>query len=253
MDLQIVGKSALVTGASKGIGFAIASALAAEGVRLVVNGRDPGALAEAAERLRDGGAEVHPVAGDVAQAKALKTLLGATREAVGDPAILVSNAGGPVTGAAAALEDAAWSQAFDLTLMSSVRLARAVVPAMRREGWGRVVIVTSLAVKQPLPNLTLSNAFRAAVTAFARTLASEVAEHGVTVNAVAPGYTHTDRLDELVSDDYARARLVATIPAKRFAAPAEVASAAAYLCSGPAGYITGQTLMVDGGVVGTTF
>jgi 3-oxoacyl-[acyl-carrier protein] reductase len=253
MDLQIVGKSALVTGASKGIGFAIASALAAEGVRLVVNGRDPGALAEAAERLRDGGAEVHPVAGDVAQAKALKTLLGATREAVGDPAILVSNAGGPVTGAAAALEDAAWSQAFDLTLMSSVRLARAVVPAMRREGWGRVVIVTSLAVKQPLPNLTLSNAFRAAVTAFARTLASEVAEHGVTVNAVAPGYTHTERLDELVSDDYARARLVATIPAKRFAAPAEVASAAAYLCSGPAGYITGQTLMVDGGVVGTTF
>jgi 3-oxoacyl-[acyl-carrier protein] reductase len=253
MDLQIVGKSALVTGASKGIGFAIAAALAAEGVRLVVNGRDPGALFEAAERLRAAGGEVHPVAGDVSQAKALKALLGATREAVGDPAILVSNAGGPVTGAAAALEDAAWSQAFDLTLMSSVRLARAVVPAMKREGWGRVVFVTSLAVKQPIPNLTLSNAFRAAVTAFARTLASEIAEHGVTVNAVAPGYTHTERLDELVSDDYARARLVATIPAKRFAAPAEVASAAAYLCSGPAGYITGQTLMVDGGVVGTTF
>jgi 3-oxoacyl-[acyl-carrier protein] reductase len=108
-------------------------------------------------------------------------------------------------------------------------------------------------VKQPIANLTLSNAFRAAVTAFARTLASEVAEHGVTVNAVAPGYTHTERLEALVSDDYARARLVATIPAKRFGAPAEVASAAAYLCSGPAGYITGQTLMVDGGVVGTTF
>jgi 3-oxoacyl-[acyl-carrier protein] reductase len=253
MDLQIVGKSALVTGASKGIGFAIAAALAAEGVRLVVNGRDPGALSEAAERLRAAGGEVHPVAGDVAKARSLKALLGAAREAVGDPAILVSNAGGPGTGAAAALDDAAWSQGFDLTLMSSVRLARAVVPAMKRAGWGRVVFVTSLAVKQPIPNLTLSNAFRAAVTAFARTLATEVAEHGVTVNAVAPGYTLTERLDELVSDDYARARLVATIPAKRFAAPAEVASAAAYLCSGPAGYITGQTLMVDGGVVGTTF
>jgi 3-oxoacyl-[acyl-carrier protein] reductase len=137
--------------------------------------------------------------------------------------------------------------------MSAVRLARAVVPAMKRDGWGRVVFLTSLAVKQPLANLTLSNAFRAAVTAFARTLANEVAEHGVTVNAVAPGYTHTERLDELFSDDYARARLVATIPAKRFAAPEEIASAATYLCSVPAGYITGQTLMVDGGVVGATY
>jgi hypothetical protein len=136
MDLQIAGKTALVTGASKGIGFAVAAALAAEGVRLVVNGRDAGALAEAAERLRAGGAEVHPVAGDVAQAKALKALLAATREAIGDPAILVSNAGGPATGAAAALDDAAWAQGFELTLMSAVRLARAVVPAMKRERLG---------------------------------------------------------------------------------------------------------------------
>jgi 3-oxoacyl-[acyl-carrier protein] reductase len=102
-------------------------------------------------------------------------------------------------------------------------------------------------------NLTLSNAFRAGVTAFSRTLASEVAEHGVTVNAVAPGYTATERLDELFADDYARARLVATIPAKRFADPAEVASAVAYLCSVQAGYVTGQTLLVDGGVVGSTY
>jgi 3-oxoacyl-[acyl-carrier protein] reductase len=253
MDLQIAGKTALVTGASKGIGFAVAAALAAEGVRLVVNGRDPGALTEAAERLRVGGAEVHPIAGDVAQARSLKALLAATRQAIGDPAILISNAGGPATGAAATLDDAAWAQGFDLTLMSAVRLARAVVPAMRRDGWGRVVFVTSLAVKQPIANLTLSNAFRAGVTAFARTLANEVAEDGVTVNAIAPGYTHTERLDVLFSDDYARARLVATIPAKRFAAPEEIASAAAYLCSVPAGYITGQTLMVDGGVVGATY
>jgi len=253
MDLQIAGKTALVTGASKGIGFAIASALAAEGVRLAINGRDAGALEEAAARLRAGGADVVPVAGDVSQARKLKALLAATREAIGDPDILVVNAGGPPMGEAATLDDAAWAQGFELTLMSAVRLARAAVPSMKRQGWGRVVFVTSLAVKQPIANLALSNAFRAGVTAYARTLASEVAEHGVTVNAVAPGYTLTERLDELFADDYARARLVATIPARRFASPAEVAAAAAFLCSVPAAYVIGQTMLVDGGVVGATY
>jgi len=253
MDLQIAGKTALVTGASKGIGFAVASALAAEGVRLVVNARDAGSLGEAAERLRALGAEVHPVAGDVSELKHVKSLLAATREAVGDPAILVANAGGPPTGPAETLDDAAWARGFELTLMSAVRLARGVVPAMKAAGWGRVVFVTSLSVKEPIANLTLSNAFRSGVTAFARTLANEVAEHGVTVNSVAPGYTLTERLDELFADDYARARLVSTIPARRFAAPEEIASAAAYLCSVPAAYVTGQTLLVDGGMVGTTY
>jgi 3-oxoacyl-[acyl-carrier protein] reductase len=253
MDLQIAGKTALVTGASKGIGFAVASALAAEGVRLVVNARDAGSLSEAAERLRALGAEVHPVAGDVSELKHVKSLLAATREAVGDPAILVANAGGPPTGPAETLDDAAWARGFELTLMSAVRLARGVVPAMKAAGWGRIVFVTSLSVKEPIANLTLSNAFRSGVTAFARTLANEVAEHGVTVNSVAPGYTLTERLDELFADDYARARLVSTIPARRFAAPEEIASAAAYLCSVPAAYVTGQTLLVDGGMVGTTY
>ncbi len=253
MDLQIAGKTALITGASKGIGFAVASALAAEGVRLVVNARDAGALGEAAERLRALGAEVHPVAGDVSELKHVKSLLAATREAVGDPAILVANAGGPPTGPAETLDDAAWARGFELTLMSAVRLARGVVPAMKAAGWGRVVFVTSLSVKEPIANLTLSNAFRSGVTAFARTLANEVAEHGVTVNSVAPGYTLTERLDELFADDYARARLVSTIPARRFAAPEEIASAAAYLCSAQAAYVTGQMLLVDGGMVGTTY
>ncbi|MFU8889868.1 MAG: SDR family oxidoreductase [Trueperaceae bacterium] len=253
MDLQIAGKTALVTGASKGIGFAVASALAAEGARLVVNARDAGALGEAAERLRALGAEVHPVAGDVAELKQVKALLAATKEAVGDPAILVANAGGPPTGPAETLDDAAWARGFELTLMSAVRLARGVVPAMKAAGWGRVVFVTSLSVKEPIANLTLSNAFRSGVTAFARTLANEVAEQGVTVNSVAPGYTLTERLDELFADDYARARLVSSIPARRFGAPEEIASAAAYLCSAQAAYVTGQTLLVDGGMVGATF
>lgn len=253
MDLLIAGKSALVTGASKGIGFAVASALAAENVRLVINARDAGALGEAAERLRAAGAEVHPVAGDVSQPKQVKALLAAAKEAVGDVSILVANAGGPPTGPAETLDDAAWAQGFELTLMSAVRLARGVVPAMKAAGWGRVVFVTSLSVKEPVANLTLSNAFRSGVTAFARTLANEVAEHGVTVNSVAPGYTLTERLDELFADDYARARLVSTIPAKRFGRPEEIASAAAYLCSAQAGYVTGQMLLVDGGMVGATY
>jgi len=253
MDLLIAGKSALVTGASKGIGFAVAGALAAEGVRLVINARDAGALGEAAERLRAVGAEVHPVAGDVSQAKQIKALLSAAKEAVGDVSILVANAGGPPTGPAETLDDAAWAQGFELTLMSAVRLARGVVPAMKLAGWGRVVFVSSLSVKEPIANLTLSNAFRSGVTAFARTLANEVAEHGVTVNSVAPGYTLTERLDELFADDYARARLVSTIPAKRFGKPEEIASAAAYLCSAQAGYVTGQMLLVDGGMVGATY
>jgi 3-oxoacyl-[acyl-carrier protein] reductase len=254
MDLMLAGKVALVTGASKGIGFAVAQALAAEGARLVINGRDAARLEAAAERLRAAGAaEVHTVVADLASAAGVEAALAATRAAVGDPDVLIANAGGPPTGAAASLDDAAWARGVELTLLSNVRLARAVVGAMRSRGWGRIVFVTSLSVKQPIPGLTLSNALRAGVTGFARTLASEVAGDGVTVNAVAPGYTATERLEELISDDFARARLVATIPAKRFGLPAEIAAATLFLASGPASYVTGQTLVVDGGAVGSLF
>lgn len=253
MNLLLAGKIALVTGASKGIGFAVASALAAEGVRLAINARDEGALQVAATRLRAAGGEVQVVAGDVASAKGVKALFAATRAVLGDPSILVANAGGPPTGRAAELDDAEWAKGFDLTLMSAVRLAREALPAMRAASWGRVVFITSLSVKAPIANLTLSNAYRAAVTAFARTLASEVAEHGVTVNSVAPGYTATERLVQLIGDDYARANLVASIPARRFGEPEEIAAATAFLCSGLAAYITGQMLLVDGGLVNATY
>jgi 3-oxoacyl-[acyl-carrier protein] reductase len=250
MDLQIAGRTALVTGASRGIGYAIAEGLAKEGARVVASARDTGVLEAAAERLRATGAEVHAVAADVGSARGVKTLLERTRELAGEPEVLVCNAGGPAPGLPSTVADDAWARGFELTLMSAVRLARGVVPAMRERGWGRIVNVTSLSVRQPLLELTLSNALRSGVTAFARTLATEVAGHGVTVNNVAPGYTATERLEELFGDDYARARLMATIPAKRFATPDEIAAAAVFLCSQQAAYLTGQTILVDGGVVG---
>lgn len=253
MDLQIAGKTALVTGASRGIGFAIAEGLVAEGVRVVIAARSQASLDAATERLGQSGAEVFPLAADVSSAKGVRTLVDAARERAGGIDILVANAGGPPAGPAAELDDAAWARATELTLMSAVRLARATLPAMRERGWGRIVNVTSLSVKQPIAELTLSNAMRSAVTAFARTLANEVAHLGVTVNNVAPGYTATERLEQLFADDYARARLVASIPAKRFGEPHEIAAAALYLCSAQAGYVTGQTLVVDGGMVASSY
>lgn len=253
MNLQIAGKTALITGASKGIGFAIAEGLAAEGVRLVAVARDQAGLEAAAERLRDGGGDVVTLAADVADPKAVQGVLDTTRGRVGEVDILIANAGGPPAGVPSSLDDAAWARAMELTLMSAVRLARALAPGMRQRGWGRIVNVTSLSVKQPIAELTLSNAMRSAVTAFARTLAGEVAAEGVTVNNVAPGYTATERLGALFADDYARARLMASIPAKRFATPQEIAAAAVFLCSQQAAYVTGQTLVVDGGMVASTY
>lgn len=250
MNLQIAGTTALVTGGSKGIGFAIAEALAAEGVRVVLAARDERALAAAAERL---GAGAVPITADVATSDGVRALVTEALARVGQVDILVANAGGPPAGAPTQLDDAAWARAAELTLMSAVRLARGVLPGMRERGWGRIVNVTSLSVKQPIAELTLSNAMRSAVTAFARTLANEVAADGVTVNNVAPGYTATERLQELFADDYARARLMSSIPAKRFATPEEVASAAVYLCSRQAAYVTGQTIVVDGGTVASTY
>ena len=253
MNLQIAGKTALVTGASKGIGFAIAEALVAEGARVVIAAREQSGLDAASERLQAASGEVVALAADVATAKGVTDLVAATQARAGAVDILVANAGGPSAGLPASLDDAAWARATELTLMSAVRLARGVLPGMRERGWGRIVNVTSLSVKQPIQELTLSNALRSAVTAFARTLANEVADQGVTVNNVAPGYTATERLEHLFADDYARARLMSSIPVKRFAEPAEIAAAVVYLCSQQAAYVTGQTLVVDGGMVASTY
>jgi 3-oxoacyl-[acyl-carrier protein] reductase len=248
MDLQIQGKVALVTGASKGIGAAVAEGLAQEGVTLVMNARGKDALNAKAEHIRQTtGAEVITIAGDVASAEGIKTLF----DALGDkhPDILVTNAGGPPAGQAATLTEAQWASGYDLTLMSPVRLAYAALPTMQKRAWGRIINITSLSVREPVANLTLSNAYRAAVTGFAKTLSTEIIAQGITVNNVGPGYTDTERLNELFADDAAKTAFSANIPAKRLATPAEVAAAAVFLASTQAAYITGQTVMVDGGAL----
>jgi 3-oxoacyl-[acyl-carrier protein] reductase len=253
MDLQIARKIALVTGASQGIGFAVAKGLATEGVRVLMNARNEKTLLEAVEKIRVAGGEAFGIAGDVSSPKQIVALFEKARLVLGNPDILVVNAGGPPTGKAATLSDEAWEKGYELTLMSSVRLTRAALPSMQANGWGRIINVTSLSVKQPVANLPLSNAFRAAVTGFAKTLSREVAAQGITVNNVAPGYTDTERLNELFDTEEAKHTFAQTIPAKRLGHVSEIAAAVTFLASQQAAYVTGQTVVVDGGFVGSLF
>lgn len=253
MDLQIAGKVALLTGASKGIGFAVAEGLAAEGVKVILSARHERGLKEAADKIQAKGGEVYTITADVSDPDSITELFAQAKAQMGDPDILLINGGGPPTGKAETLEDEAWDKGYDLTLMSAVRLSRAAIPAMKAKGWGRIISITSLSIKSPVANLTLSNAFRAAVTGFNKTLSTELAPFGITVNSVGPGYTATERLQELFPNPGDDAKLTSSIPARRFATPEEVASAAIYLASQQAAYMTGQTLIVDGGVVNATY
>jgi 3-oxoacyl-[acyl-carrier protein] reductase len=249
MDLGIAGRVALVTGASLGIGRAVAEGLAAEGVRVALSARNASRLEATVEAIRLRGGEAFGVPADMADPQQIERLVAAVEERAGPPEIVVVNAGGPPPGAPTDLDEDDWAHGYDLTLMSAVRLVRATLPAMRRAGWGRIVHITSLTVKEPLLQLTLSNTFRAGVTGFAKTLAREVAADGVTVNCVAPGYIATDRLERLFADAAARDALLERIPMGRFGAPEEVAAVAVFLASLQAAYVTGQTIVPEGGAV----
>jgi 3-oxoacyl-[acyl-carrier protein] reductase len=234
MDLGLSGRRAAVAAASSGLGLASARALAAEGADVVICGRDEARLAAAAELV---GERCTPVVCDVSDADGGAQFVAAATEALGGLDILVTNAGGPPPGNFASTDVGSYPAALDLNLMSVVGMCKAAVPAMVETGWGRVVAITSLAVRQPMAHLILSNTARAGATGFLKTLALEVADTGVTVNSVQPGLHRTPRMQELYGDD---------IPGPN-GDPADFGAVVTFLCGEQAGFVTGLQLHVDGG------
>ncbi|HET9601012.1 MAG TPA: SDR family oxidoreductase [Acidimicrobiales bacterium] len=242
MELGISGRRAAVAAASAGLGYGAAAALAAEGATVAICGRDDARVREAAERIGHG---CVPFAMDVGGAEGGAAFVAATRDALGGVDILVTNAGGPPPGNFTSTPLDAYGPALDLNLLSVVAMCVSAVPAMREQGWGRVVAITSLAVRQPMPNLILSNTARSGATAFLTTLAREVAGDGVTVNSLQPGLHATDRVGQLYGE-VPDARALG-IPAGFTGSAADFGQVVAFLCSEQARYITGVHVPVDGG------
>jgi 3-oxoacyl-[acyl-carrier protein] reductase len=260
VDLRIAGRVALVCGSSSGLGRAIAVALAEEGCRVALNGRDEARLARAADEVvrHAPGATVERFRADVSVPDEAAHLVTRVRDRFGSVDILICNAGGPP---AVTFHDAtrdSWDAALRLNLGSTIELSRAAVPVMRKRHWGRIICLTSIAAKQPLPGLILSTTARAGVLGFTKSLADEVATEGITVNAVCPGYLRTERVEDLVAQRSAQtgkppqeilSTFVGDIPVGRMGEPEEFAAAVAFLASERASYITGVALQVDGGFI----
>jgi 3-oxoacyl-[acyl-carrier protein] reductase len=259
MDLGLSGKVAMVAGASRGLGYAVARALAEEGAIVSIASRNETAVRQAAARIEgETSASVLATAVDVRSADQITGWLQSTVERFGGVDLLLTNSGGPPAGGFNAFDDAAWHSAFELLLLSAVRMIRAVLPSMRARGGGSILVATSSSVKEPIPNLTLSNVLRASVAALAKTLARELAGDHIRVNQLIPGRIATDRLRELdqigaqragISVEEQEQRMLANIPLGRYGRAEEFGRAAVYLLSGAATYVTGATLQVDGGAI----
>jgi len=249
MDLGIRGRLALVTGASSGLGRACALALAAEGARLAIGARRMELLeAVAAEARAAGSAEAHAYALDLSDPASIDATLAAMRDRQGDAEIVIANSGPPKAGAAANLTLADWDAAYGPTMRSMLQIVYAVLPAMRERGWGRVVNLSSSAIKTPIPNLALSNAFRAGLLGALKTLSREVAADGVTINVIATGKIATDRARSFYGEPGAWEKQQRDIPFGRFGTPDEFAPLVAFLCGEGARYISGATFAIDGGL-----
>jgi len=263
MDLGLREKVALVAAASQGLGRAVAEELAAEGASLVLCARGEKLLNETCDAIREKtGSHVIPVAGDLSVTADVERIVGEGIARFGQIDILVTNTGGPSAGQFENLTRENWDEATRGLLTSVLDLTRLVLPGMKERRWGRILNITSIASKQPVENLMLSNTLRAAVSGFAKTLASEVAEYSITVNNILPGYTATERVEELaqtiaqkegVDPVEVRTRWEAQIPMKRLGKPEEFAALAAFLVSERASYITGSSIAVDGGWIRSLF
>ena len=259
MDFGIAGKSALVLASSGGLGLGIAQALAAEGANVLLTGRRAEQLAEAAAAINAGGAgKADWIAADLSDPATPQMLADAVAERLGGADILVNNTGGPPPGQMVDSDPDVIAAQFQTMVLSVMRVTRAVLPHMRAAKWGRIVTVGSSGVEQPIPNLGISNALRASLAGWSKSLANDLAAEGITVNMLLPGRIHTARTDQLdgaaakrtgkpVQD--VRAASEATIPAGRYGTVEEFAAVAAFLCSAPASYVTGSMLRCDGGVI----
>ena len=257
MELGLKGKVAFVAAASKGLGFATALGLAKEGAKVAICSRTEADIKAAAETIRaQTGAEVLPLVVDVTDAEAIEKAIQETVAHFGGLQIIVPNSGGPPAGTFETLTPEQWKSGLDSTLYVTTRMIGASLPQMKAANWGRIVVITSSSVKQPIPGLLLSNTFRAGLLGLLKTLSQEFAPYGITVNNVAPGSYSTDRLKHLhelnaqkagISFEDARKQATDKIPMKRLGRPEELANVAVFLCSEAASYVTGQTWVVDGG------
>jgi len=258
MDLGLRDKIALVSASSRGLGKAVALQLAREGAHVAICARGEEDLARAADEIREAtGQRVLTVPADVSAPGAAETLVEATLDTFGQLDVLVVNAGGPPPGTFLDFSPQDWEDVGQLTLMSAVRLCRAAAPVMKEQGRGAILFMTSITVKQPLPNLVFSNSLRLAVTGLMKTLADELAPSGVRVNAILPGWTRTARVNQLLEDRAQRAgttvqveaeKVSADIPLGRIGTPEEFATVAAFLVSEAASFVNGVNLLVDGGM-----
>ena len=255
MDLGLKGKVAMVAGASRGLGFAVAQSLVEEGAIVSISSRSESAIQAAAVKL---GGQTLATAADVKSADAIQRWASVTIERFGGVDLLFANAGGPPAGPALSFDDTAWHDAANLLLFSTLRMVRAVVPSMKARGGGAILVSTSSSVKEPIPNLGLSTVLRASVSALAKTLALELAASGIRVNQIVPGRLDTDRVRELdeingkkqgVSAAEAKAKSIGSIPLGRYGDPTEFGRVGAFLLSNAASYLTGATVQVDGGLI----